>query len=153
MVQNAYVKCKYCDTAFRLRTQIGQFNCPVFFVCPECETEISGEVVIDNENIKISYVLNNATVTENDNSKYVVEQSAEFLQKKIQLETTKIDVSPFIRSGSLLGGHEMKVLQKAISFVLAKETSWRELKAIKKLLDSGKFELAKKQLSEIAPTQ
>ena len=63
MVDHSFVKCNFCKTNIFLRFQMGYFDIPFDFCCPECKVHIHGIKKIINENI---LKINNATEVEED---------------------------------------------------------------------------------------
>lgn len=154
MTTNEYVKCKYRGTIIRLRTQIGYFNCPIFFCCPDCGTEIYGTVIIGQETPSIKYELKNAELTkDHESTKYVSEQSVEFPQRKIYPETNTPSLTPFIRAMELYGDMDNSEIKRVFSFIQIRDSEWNQIKACIRLYDNFKLDLVIKQLKNRFPEQ
>lgn len=101
MVNNIFLKCKICDSKFRMRWQIG-FNIANFNIrCPECKAYFSG--LLDSNNIQIfDKTLMNCEAIDECEPDYICEISTEFCCKKIYVpnKPSKYDITPFIRSVS-----------------------------------------------------
>jgi len=115
LVNNTYGKCKYCDTRFRLRYQVGFTEIPVYFSCPKCSAVIKGKFSFDSS--KIYPQIKNLVLIEGENADYVVEQSSEFLQRKIYKDEKSIDISPFLRTTLLY--ENLADMQKEFSSLLS----------------------------------
>ena len=63
MVDNVFIQCDYCKAKIRMRFQMGYFDIPFDFPCPECGVHIHGLRRITEEH---SLKLNNAAVVEFD---------------------------------------------------------------------------------------
>ena len=63
MVDNVLIQCDYCKAKIRMRFQMGYFDIPFDFPCPECGVHIHGLRKITEEH---SLKLNNAAVVEFD---------------------------------------------------------------------------------------
>ena len=42
MVDNVFIQCDYCKAKIRMRFQMGYFDIPFDFPCPECGVHIHG---------------------------------------------------------------------------------------------------------------
>ena len=105
MVDNVLIQCDYCKAKIRMRFQMGYFDIPFDFPCPECGVHIHGLRKITEEH---SLKLNNAAVVEFDLNEphYYADFSVELPHAK----TTKFEsiekivtkgFSPFLMSSHL----------------------------------------------------
>lgn len=106
MVKNHYSKCKYCNTKFRLRFQVGSHSIPVSFSCPNCSVKISGAIIIKDDKPRIECKIPNLMEIDEETADYVVEQSLEFFQRKIYKEEMKFDISPFMKMAMAINDFE-----------------------------------------------
>ena len=56
MIKHSIIKCNFCEEKIFLRFQIGCFDIPFDFYCPNCGVSINGTQFID----KNEFVVNNA---------------------------------------------------------------------------------------------
>ncbi|WP_165213162.1 YecA family protein [Streptococcus tangpeifui] len=102
MTYNEFILCITCNKCINLRIQMGNFSVPFSLVCPECKTNISGQV--DFEPFKLN--LKNATRLENDRPDYdeltqfpiwCLEISSDFPTQKLRLRKSALDsLTPFL---------------------------------------------------------
>ena len=92
MVDNVFIQCDYCKAKIRMRFQMGYFDIPFDFPCPECGVHIHGLRRITEEH---SLKLNNAAVVEFDLNEphYYADFSVElrFLYKGIIIKHNKTE--------------------------------------------------------------
>ena len=124
MVDNVFIQCDYCKAKIRMRFQMGYFDIPFDFPCPECGVHIHGLRRITEEH---SLKLNNAAVVEFDLNEphYYADFSVELPHAK----TTKFEsiekivtkgFSPFLMSSNLYKEddyiHLIADMQRFLSF-------------------------------------
>lgn len=112
MVNNFAIKCNVCDCKIRLRYQVSEDKCPISFLCPNCKTNISGNLQTiwhyENESIEripwhYDLKLNNASKIEYEDCEYVFELSSDLLVSKIKKAEEVDIITPFIRLASICG--------------------------------------------------
>lgn len=155
MVDHSFVKCNYCKTNILLRFQMGYFDIPFDFCCPECKVHIHGIKKITNENILI---INNATQVEEDldNLDYYADFSIELPHKKIteyeSIERIASDgFSPFINMVSLFESGEdyFKLVKRMSQFLSFRDNTWNKMKPLYDLYFNDKIDLICKPILEI----
>ena len=62
MIKRSVVKCDFCKEKILLRFQMGYFDIPFDFYCPNCGISISGTKLINSNRL----ILNNAQNIEED---------------------------------------------------------------------------------------
>lgn len=102
------ISCNLCDEHINLRIQMGYFDIPFSIHCPNCNTSITGTVLLDDDSGMNIFEgdsilqLHNASeyYTDTDINKiYSVELSAEFPTKKIHKRDMNIpDLTAFMRN-------------------------------------------------------
>ena len=156
MIDGINVKCNYCETQIRLRFQMGYFDIPFNFCCPDCGVHIHGiRKIVDNHSFKI----NNASLIENDEDAfdYYIDLSVELPQKKItkfeSLEKLACDgFSPFMMTSQLYEYEQYLILVKSISnFISFREVQWPRITPLYDLFFNKRFELTKKPLLQLSP--
>ena len=104
MVDNVFIQCDYCKAKIRMRFQMGYFDIPFDFPCPECGVHIHGLRRITEEH---SLKLNNAAVVEFDLNE--LHYYADFSVELPHAKTTKFEsierivakeFSPFLMSSN-----------------------------------------------------
>ena len=82
MIDRKIAQCNYCKTKIGLRFQMGYFDIPFDFCCPECGVRIHGIRKITTDD---SLYLNNAKIinTEAENMNYYADFSVELPHVKI----------------------------------------------------------------------
>lgn len=120
MVDNVFIQCDYCKAKIRMRFQMGYFDIPFDFPCPECGVHIHGLRRITEEH---SLKLNNAAVVEFDLNEphYYADFSVELPHAK----TTKFEsiekivtkgFSPFLMSSNLYFNYDFDSDSQRIIF-------------------------------------
>lgn len=104
MVNNTIYKCDYCNSLLRLRYQVGFFDIPISIYCPNCNSHISGTILIGNNVPKIQEHVVGATLDKSDDYEYVVELSTEFIvdKSKKKEDFPEYPMSMFLKSDPLL---------------------------------------------------
>lgn len=159
MVINNYVKCSTCCTKFRLRIQAANRDIKFSFSCPKCNTILSGKYVFkhgsDEKNTKNNCVAYHPEKSEQgiNNAEYVQELSAEFLQKKIEVDNfdkTRLDsyATPFMRTIQLLGKENVKKINEKERYLFTYESYANDLTLIEDLYINKKFDLLQYKLTK-----
>jgi len=155
MTSNILGKCKYCSTIFRLRFQVGYFNIPVYFRCPNCYVDIEGIINIDQESPNIipdirNFEMNNSKMGEEE---YIIEQSVEFPQRKlykVNQSNSNDMITPFIRTCSNIGFTEMQREYLKINLFLEfKDNLFKNINDLNRLFNNNKLDIVKTKLKEI----
>jgi hypothetical protein len=148
MVINEYLKCSICSATIRLRIQVGYRDIPFMFFCPDCKTEIKGEIVFENNGSKKTWMKNVERYTpEGNTAKYVQEISSEFLQKKISLDEWIPEkmISPFLRN-FMQGEEKIKIIIDVQRYYNFYSVYKNELKIIQELYLNNKYELLRNKI-------
>lgn len=108
LIDNICVQCNYCKSKIRMRFQMGYFDIPFDFCCPECGVHINGIRKIVDEH---TFELHNATSVSCglENVDYYADFSVELPHSKIRKyvsieEMTENGFSPFLMTTSLFTG-------------------------------------------------
>lgn len=159
MVINNYVKCSTCSTKFRLRIQVANRDIKFSFSCPKCNTILSGKYVFkngsDEKNTKNNCSDYYPKKSEHgiNNAEYVQELSAEFMQKKLEVDSfdkTKLDsyITPFMRTIQLLGEENIGKISEKESYLFRYESYANDLILIEDLYINKKFDLLQYKLTK-----
>lgn len=151
MVSNEFIDCNVCHTKINLRCQLGYYDIPFHFQCPQCETSIDGKIIINNG---ATFHLKNATLVECTNTEYYsVELSAEFPTRKMIYKSSKqIELTPFIRNNSFYKEAPSSVhifIRDAMNFAIFIPSGWQECKRNYELYWNGKTEFLYKELEKL----
>lgn len=156
MVDNVFIQCDYCKAKIRMRFQMGYFDIPFDFPCPECGVHIHGLRRITEEH---SLKLNNAAVVEFDLNEphYYADFSVELPHAK----TTKFEsiekivtkgFSPFLMSSNLYKEddyiHLIADMQRFLSF---RDFFQLKLAPLYDLFFSGRISLTPEHFLKISP--
>lgn len=155
MIDGVNTQCDFCNTRIRLRFQMGYFDIPFDFCCPECGAHISGtRKLVDASSLKIQ----NATVLNDGETdcSYYIDLSVELLQRKItkyeSIEKLAQDgFSPFLATISLYGHDEyQKLVEDMAHFLSFRDQVWKKILPLYDLYFNKKFELTKKPLFSLS---
>lgn len=155
MVDNIFIKCNYCNTKMRMRFQMGYFDIPFDFCCPECGVHIHGlRKIVQSPSIKV----NNASIItfSLEEPHYYADFSVELPHAKItKFESIEkmacIGFSPFLMTSSLYGNESyIKLIQKMQRFLLFRDSFWPKLTPLYDLFFSGRIDLTQKPFLEIS---
>lgn len=153
MIKPYIVKCNVCEEKILLRFQLGYYNIPFVFNCPNCGISINGFQDISNGNL----IINGAKEIDSDLNqvKYYGNFSVEFLNKKITEfenieEIIKKDFSPFMRTASLFDNIEeySQINEKINKFMKFKLEKWGTIYSLYELLFDGRIDYIKKEVSK-----
>lgn len=155
MVDNVIVKCKYCATVIRMRFQMGYFDIPFNFCCPECGVHIHGLRKIVNES---TFELNNAEKTSGkiEDADYYIDLSVELPHKKItkyeSLEKLmESGFSPFMNTLLLYDSEEYINLMKKMARLLQfRQHGWQQLLPLYDLFFNKKIYLMEKHFASMS---
>ena len=151
MIKNTIVKCNFCEEKIFLRFQLGCFDIPFDFYCPNCGVSVSGALYVS----KNHFIVKNALEIEEDikNVKFYGNFSTEFLNKKISEFSTLEDIvndgfSPFMSTMVLFENDEryMKIINNVGNFYRFKKETWINLIPLYELFFNYKLNLIKKPL-------
>lgn len=152
MIKRSVVKCDFCKEKILLRFQMGYFDIPFDFYCPNCGISISGTKLINSNRL----ILNNAQNIEEDieDVRYYGNFSTEFLNKKISKFNCLDDIisdnfGPFMNSVMIFNTNEeyIQIMDKVSKFLRFKNTIWKNLNPLYELFFNDKLELIKSPLS------
>lgn len=150
MVANKYVKCSVCGATIRLRIQVGYRNIPFMFYCPDCETEIKGEINVDGGDKKTW--MNNVEEydSKTNTAKYVQELSSEFLQKKIAIDSMSPEnfISPFIRNMMQGGEEKLKRINDIQRYYNNYINYKNDLKTMQDLYNNKKYDVLRIKIKD-----
>ena len=155
MVDHSFVKCNFCKTNIFLRFQMGYFDIPFDFCCPECKVHIHGIKKIINENV---LKINNATELEEDldNIDYYGDFSVELPHKKItkfkSIEQIASDgFSPFMNMVSVFesGKDYFELVESMSRFLAFREQTWNRMEPLYDLYFNDKIDLIRKPVLQI----
>lgn len=151
MIKPAIVKCNICEEKILLRFQLGYYNIPFVFNCPNCGISISGIENIINGQLEI----NNAIEIDEKLEKvgYYGNFSVEFLNKRISKfisidDVISQDFSPFMRTAMLFGNSQefSKINDRICKFINFKNGKWNEIHSLFELYMNGKLDYVKKEI-------
>lgn len=152
MIKRLVVKCDFCKEKILLRFQMGYFDIPFDFYCPNCGISISGTKLINSNRL----ILNNAQNIGEDieGVRYYGNFSTEFLNKKISKFNCLDDIisdnfGPFMNSVMIFNTNEeyIQIMDKVSKFLRFKNTIWKNLNPLYELFFNDKLELIKTPLS------
>ena len=155
MVDNVFIQCDYCKTKIRMRFQMGYFDIPFDFCCPECGVHIHGlrEIVKGH-----STTINNASVTvfDLDTPHYYADFSVELPHAKIAKyesieKLAEAGFSPFLMTSRLYGNDDYVKLIKNIQHFLAfRDSFWPKLMPLYDLFFNGRIDLTQEHFLRIS---
>lgn len=155
MVDNVFIQCNYCKTKIRMRFQMGYFNIPFDFRCPECGVHIHGlRRIVDGHSLNI----NNATVTSFDLTEphYYADFSVELPHAKMtKFESIEKMVgngfSPFLMFSSLYENENyLNLIKNMQKFLAFRDFSWPQLTPLYDLFFSRKIDLTQEHFLNIS---
>ena len=156
MINRLYVKCNFCKTNILLRFQMGEFDIPFSFCCPNCKVSISGIRKITNES---SLNIDNATeISEclDNNIGYYADFSVELPHRKISKYTSfeqmySEGISPFMDITNLLGlDNYMNLVKLMGDFLSFRANAWKLLRPLYDLYFNNKIELIRKPILSLS---
>lgn len=155
MIKSTIVKCNFCKEKILLRFQIGYFNIPFNFSCPNCEVSIHGIKKINENNLIISNA--KETFEEINNARFYGNFSTEFLNKKVSRCNCLEDIinsgtSPFLNTIMMFEGYEQyqNVMAKMGKFLRFKESFLNKIKPLYELFFNQKLDLIEKPLLDFS---
>lgn len=155
MVKSTSVECNFCNEKILLRFQIGYFDIPFDFSCPNCDVSIYGIKKINENNLIISNA--KEIIEEINNIKFYGNFSTEFLNKKISSFNGLDDIinngtSPFMNTAIMFDNYEkyQNVIEKMCKFLRFKESFLNKIKPLYELFFNQKLDLIEKPLLEFS---
>lgn len=150
MISPRIVKCKFCNTTILMRFQMGYFDIPFDFVCPNCGVHINGtQNTVQNQDIEIY----NASIIETKEpvADYYLNLSVELPSRKICKYTSYDKIiregfSPFLMASQLYGDNYESITRNISLFLNFKREFWPKIIPLYDLFFNGKIELMKPQL-------
>lgn len=156
MVDNVFIQCDYCKTKIRMRFQMGYFDIPFVFCCPECGVHIHGlrEIVKGN-----STKINNASVIDFDldTPHYYADFSVELPHAKTAKyesieKMAEAGFSPFLMTSRLYGNDScIDLIKNMQSFLLFRGSFWPKLTPLYDLFFNGRIDLTQEHFLKISP--
>lgn len=155
MMDHTFVECNWCKTKIMLRFQMGYFNVPFDFCCPNCGVHIRGtRHIIDKQHLEIA----EATVIDStpEDMTFYSDFSVELPHRKItkyeSLEKLVLDgFSPFMNMTQMF---EADTYQNLIDhmgcFLQFRDSTWTQLQPLYDLYFNRKIELMKSSVQKIA---
>lgn len=154
MIDRIYIKCNYCKTNILLRFQLGKFDIPFSFNCPNCNVNINGirRIVLNN-----SIELNNAIQVGETEPEYYEDLAIELPHRKIQkyvsFETMYSNgISPFIDIMRLFQDPQdyINIMKSIGNFMSFKVNDWNLLKSLYDLYFGNRIDLIKEQITKFS---
>ena len=150
MVSPRIVKCKFCNTTILMRFQMGYFDIPFDFVCPNCGVHINGiQNTVQNQDIEI----HNASIIEakEPEADYYLNLSVELPSRKISKYTSYDEIiqegfSPFLMTSQLYGDNYESITRSISVFLNFKREFWPKITPLYDLFFNKQIELIKPQL-------
>ncbi len=155
MVDSICVECEYCKTKMRMRFQMGYFDLPFNFCCPECGVHIHGVRKIVAEHI---FELHNAKAVSCDleNVDYYADFSVELPHSKIRKyvsveELTKNGFSPFLMTTRLFKDDSyFKLVSEMKTLLEFRDSVWPRITPLYDLFFNRKIKLTREPLRNIS---
>lgn len=155
LIDNICVQCNYCKSKIRMRFQMGYFDIPFDFCCPECGVHINGIRKIVDEH---TFELHNATSVSCglENVDYYADFSVELPHSKIRKyvsieEMTENGFSPFLMTTSLFTGDTYSELVLEMRKVLEfRDSVWPRITPLYDLFFNKKIKLTREPLRNIS---
>ena len=155
MIKSTIVKCNFCNEKILLRFQIGYFNIPFDFSCPNCDISIYGIKKINENNLIIS---NAKEISEEiNNAKFYGNFSTEFLNKKVSRFNCLEDIinngaSPFMNTTMMFEDYEkyQNIMGKMGNFLHFKEKFLKKIKPLHELFFNKRLDLMANPLLEFS---
>ena len=148
MVYNFFITCNVCSCCIRIRYQVADEKCLIDFTCPNCSTQINGSIkTVYHHGMELvefmpwhyDLKLNNASETQEDNAKYIIEISPDFLVNKLIKSEDATIITPFLRHMSL---SDNKIVSSRFNnFLQYWNNNWNTLKVNLDLCHNQKYEL------------
>lgn len=159
MIDNRLIQCDFCENIINLRTQIGFYSVPFIFNCPECSSEISGSISINNKNITIDLTdLINCRKAYGmklfDKDYFCIELSAEFMTSKPKKRSEISMVGPFMRSTHLFSfgeSNSRNYIAESRIFADFPQREWKELLSMYNLFWNEKMSILFTKINKILP--
>lgn len=154
MIDRIYVKCNYCKTNILLRFQLGEFDIPFSFNCPNCNVNINGirRIVLNN-----FIELNNAIQVEETEPEYYEDLAVELPHRKIQkyvsFETMYSNgISPFMDIIRLFQDPQdyIDIMKSIGNFMSFRVNDWNLLKSLYDLYFGNRIDLIKEQITKFS---
>lgn len=153
MIKPSIVKCNICEEKILLRFQLGYYNIPFVFNCPNCGISIGGIQIVSNGQLEIN---NAIEIEENlENVGYYGNFSVEFLNKKLSKfisidDIISQDFSPFMRTAMLFGDNLefSKTNDRICNFLNFKNEKWNGIYSLFELYLNDKLEYLKKEITK-----
>ncbi|MGL4741256.1 MAG: SEC-C metal-binding domain-containing protein [Sarcina sp.] len=151
---NIYQKCDVCDTITRIRVQAGWLEKhPIRYKCGECGISINGEILFNQETLKISYDFKNATEVVGPKALFFIEASGELATRKMEMiqESLHFRLTPFLTANFSMG-ESMGVFKNVFNSILnVKENEWDRYKRIFELYEIENTHYLVKEINNILP--
>ena len=155
MIKSTIVKCNFCNEKILLRFQIGYFNIPCDFSCPNCDVSIHGIKKINKNNLIIS---NAKEISEEiNNARFYGNFSTEFLNKKVSKFNCLEDIinngtSPFMNTTMMFEDYKkcQNIMEKMGKFLRFKESFLNKINPLHELFFNKKIDLIEKPLLEFS---
>lgn len=145
MINRIYIKCNFCKTNILLRFQMGEFDIPFSFCCPNCNVNINGLRKVSSD---YTLKLNNAMQIEEVEPEYYIDLSVELphrkIQKYISFESMYSDgFSPFMDIMRLFKTQQdyIHVMKSIRDFIFFKVNNWNLLKSLYDLYFGNRIDL------------
>ena len=147
MIDHNFSQCQYCGTKIFLRFQMGYFDIPFDFCCPNCGVHIHGvRYLVD----KCSLIIHNASVIESeiDDMEYYADFSVELPHKKISklvsFDQIALDgFGPFMAMTRMFDGNSYQILlDKMGKFLSFRRKIWDKTLPLYDLYYNNKIDLA-----------
>lgn len=155
MIDHSFVECNWCKAKIMLRFQMGYFNIPFDFCCPECGVHIHGtRYIVDEQHMDIF----EATIIDSEpkNMNYYSDFSVELPHRKItkyeSIDKIVADgFSPFMNMTRMFDGDTYQTLVGHMGdFLDFRDTIWTRMRPLYDLYINRKIELMKAPLQQLA---
>lgn len=156
MIDRKIAQCNYCKTKIGLRFQMGYFDIPFDFCCPECGVHIHGFRKITADD---SLNLNNARIinTVAEDMSYYADFSVELPHVKITKYESLDKIlengfSPFMMVSQLYGDeYQNKLIPRVQRFLWFRDNTWKILLPLYDLYFNNKIELTQEHFLQLSP--
>lgn len=161
-VYRHYAECEVCKSVTLIRVQAGHLpEYPVRLYCGNCKILISGKVFFDEEEARVSLILDNCKYIKTKNFDYAIEVSGELPTSKLtKVNKNKNDdidlmyvISPFIRIINSIGNEKYEEYFEIIPFLRSIGKRWPKIRRINELFLNQKWSLLKSQLMDTTPNK
>src|SRR5699024_960085 len=115
------LQCCVCETSYLIKHQIGYRSTDFFFECPTCGIMLSGQVKIDNENLRInSKFINLKQDKDSQRADYFIQMSGEFYDNKLKRADDSSVFTPgsFILQSSDLGFEKTQHMSNLAHYII-----------------------------------